>query len=46
MLCLFGAFFVWAQEEQPTDQSKKTKIILLHADQGRADKIADRKSVV
>ena len=40
MLCLFGAYLIWAQERQPEEQHKKTKVILLHADQGRADKIA------
>ena len=37
MLCLFGAFLVWAQDQQP-DNPQKTKVILLHADQGRANK--------
>ena len=38
MLCLFGAFLIWAQNPQKKEEPKKTKVILLHADQGRADK--------
>ncbi len=37
MLCLFGAFLLWAQDERPAEQ-KKTQVILLHADQGRSNK--------
>ncbi len=40
MLCLFGAYLIWAQDSKANEQHKKTKVILLHADQGKADKIA------
>ncbi len=39
MLCLFGAFLIWAQAPTNQTQPKKTKVILLHADQGKADKV-------
>ena len=36
---LAGILFMWAQGQRPENDPKKTKIILLHADQGQADKI-------
>jgi lipopolysaccharide export system protein LptA len=38
MLCLFGAYLIVAQNQKPKEQKKKTKVELLHADEGRADK--------
>lgn len=40
MLCLFGAYLLWGQKPQQKPQKKKTKVDLLHADEGRADKLA------
>ena len=42
VICLFGAYFLWAQDQKPQQKSqkKKTKVDLLHADEGRADKMA------
>ena len=42
VICLFGAYFLWAQDQQPQQkaQKKKTKVDLLHADEGRADKMS------
>ena len=42
LICLFGAYFLWAQDQKPQQKSqkKKTKVDLLHADEGRADKMA------
>lgn len=42
VICLFGAYFLWAQDQRPQQkpQKKKTKVDLLHADEGRADKMA------
>ena len=42
MLCLFGVYLLWAQGQKPQQkpQKKKTKVDLLHADEGRADKLA------
>ena len=42
MLCLFGAFLLGAQNQPTSQQSqkKKTKVDLLHADEGKADKLA------
>lgn len=37
MLCLFGAYLIWAQPAQQKEEPKKTKVILLHADQGRTN---------
>jgi lipopolysaccharide export system protein LptA len=41
MLCLFGAFLIVAQNQKPKpaskNEKKKTKVELLHADEGRAD---------
>lgn len=39
MLCLFGVYLLRAQGQKP-QQKKKTKVDLLHADEGRADKLA------
>jgi len=39
MLCLFGVYLLRAQGQKP-QQKKKTKVDLLHADVGRADKLA------
>ena len=42
VICLFGVYFLWAQDQRPQQkpQKKKTKVDLLHADEGRADKMA------
>ena len=42
VICLFGTYFLWAQDQKPQQKSqkKKTKVDLLHADEGRADKMA------
>lgn len=42
VLCLLGVYFLGAQGQkpQPKPQKKKTKVDLLHADEGRADKLA------
>lgn len=39
-LCLLGTCLLWAQDQNPPQQpqKKKTKVDLLHADEGRADK--------
>ncbi len=38
--CLGGILFMWAQGQSPAGEDpKKTKIILLHANEGQADKI-------
>ena len=37
---LAGILFMWAQGQTPAGEHKNTKIILLHANEGVADKIA------